>query len=205
MASFDPNAWRDRASSRLERELARGTKKDNASKRYASDVLAIDALEKLIAWLKRRGIKVTFEPESKGGLWFRNKRTIRINVRSRPREQYHILLHECGHIIVDLSTAAHTEGKYACGYEQVSDLKDPKQRKINVTFKHRIDVIAEEIDAWHAGKKLANRLDLVLDQDAYDSSRARALKTYVKWSLRRDADEPDDDNDDEEPTVIKEP
>lgn len=198
MASFNPDLWRDRAGSRLERELALGVSEAKANQKFYDDLYAIECIDRLVAWLKRRRIEVDVVAEPKGGIWLRSKKTIRLNRRLRPREQFHTLLHEAGHVLVDLSTANHTDGKYACGYEKVTDLKDPAQRRYNTTFRHRIDVLAEEIDAWHAGKKLAKRLGLHIDTEAYDDSRARALKTYVKWSLQRTADKPDDDDDEEE-------
>lgn len=191
MASYDADIWRARVSFRLEQELALDKKDSKAIQRYGEDIVAIEAMDRLESWLNRRGIRITFAPDRGGGLWHRDKKMIRVNSRSRPREQYHIMLHECGHVIVDLSSASHSEGKYAAGYEAVIDLKDKSQRKHNTTFKHRVDVLAEEIDAWHAGKKLAKRLGLYLDLDAYDKSRVSKLKSYVKWSLQRQPDDPD--------------
>lgn len=132
-------------------------------------------------------------PYKYGGKWVPGDNVIRLNSRARPREQLHILLHECGHMLVERSPASTRENKYYWGYERVSSENDASQKKLSTTFKHRIDVLSEEIDAWHAGKLLARRLHLDLDQEAFDKTRTHRLKSYVTWSLERRPDDPDDE------------
>ena len=54
------------------------------------------------------------------------------------------------------------------------------------TDAHRIDILDEELDAWHRGWELALKLKVLSlnDKASFDKTRIRYVKTYVKWAAR---------------------
>lgn len=154
---------------------------------------AIDGLGSLIAWLTKRRIKVEFVSYGFGGVWLAHEKKITINRNTHAVKQLHLLLHECGHVLVESSNEAKHD-KYTWGYSKITDLTDETQKRLNASFVHRLDVLSEEIDAWHNGRKLAKKLSLPLDDEAYNKTRMNALRSYIKWSLGKKPDKPDADD-----------
>jgi hypothetical protein len=77
---------------------------------------------------------------------------VRIDQRLAPRSQLYMALHECGHVLI---------GEHR---------KTPRP----------IDQLAEEIEAWNRGRKLARRLRIPVDAHAWRSLRNRCLVSYAR-------------------------
>lgn len=138
------------------------------------DISAIDGIEKVISWLSTRETSVEFVKRS-GGYYDENKNTVFISSHLPPRHQLHILLHECGHLLISVSG----RWKYPEGYKKIDDDRDGR----NVI--HKIDVIAEEFDAWHQGFLLAERLDILLHKEEFLKIKAKCLMTYIRWASKK--------------------
>lgn len=138
------------------------------------DVQSIDGIEIVIDWLDDRGTRVEFVKKS-GGYYDQNKDVIFISSHLPPRHQLHVLLHECGHLLI----SSCGRWKYPEGYKKIDDDRDGR----NVI--HKIDVIAEEFDAWHQGFMLAGQLNITLHLDEFNKMKAKCLMTYIRWASRK--------------------
>jgi len=84
------------------------------------------------------------------------------------------LLHECGHALIRRDwTKFKTE---FCAHAE----HDGDKRKETNSFK--ISTLEEEFEAWKRGWKLAKRLNLQLDKDAYTKHKDKYIMTYIKWA-----------------------
>lgn len=140
----------------------------------AMDYAAVDGIEKISEWLDKRGFALEFAKRA-GAYFDVSKKIVTVSSHQQVQKQLHLLLHECGHIIISGSGI----NKYPNGYRKIDEARDGRDEL------HKMDVIAEEFDAWHKGKCLASRLGVVFDHDEYDRTRATCIKTYMKWALRK--------------------
>lgn len=138
------------------------------------DVLAIQDIEKLVAWCAERCITVTFA-KKEDGLYEPETKEITISCRAHPTKQAIYLMHECGHHLIGMKE--HHE-RFGMGYPKVHD---PNVVKTNL---HRIACLEEEFEAWHRGWKLGRRLALNVKREDFDVVRIDCLKSYMKWAAR---------------------
>lgn len=170
MPQFDIELWKERATRRFQKACARGRKTNS----YMRDLSSIEKLAAVIAWCEQRGIVVTFS-KSPNGEYLHEERSITINGRLSPETQLFILLHECGHALVG---ERQRKQRYGNGYSAEAD---PYAKR---TILYRVDVIDEELEAWHRGLKLAKRLGITVNVDRYNRVRAGYVKTYLQWAAR---------------------
>lgn len=173
--TFDVDVWTERASASKERALSRSTSGASRAavyRKYFEDLRAITGIQRIIDWATRRHVTVVFGNET-----CQKCSTLYVDSRIPIRNQLHMLLHEAGHFLIDTS---HDPGDmYPNGYRH-------GKRSTNSNL-HFIDVVAEEIDAWRRGRRLASRIGIDLDRDAFDALRARSVKTYLMWASRSGA------------------
>ena len=173
MQKFDSGLWRNRAWARFRRALAAGKPKAELEPAWALDVLAICDLGTLVEWCEQRKIDVVFVKKV-GATYYQDTKQVKISSRLSPQRQLLFLLHECGHHLIGLKEH---NSRYAMGYPQT----DAETKK---TFHHRLTCLEEEMEAWHRGWNLAERLNLRISREDFDAVRLECLRTYVKWTLR---------------------
>ncbi len=174
MKRFDRNEWLARCLKRFNRRAA--VDKPSADRQYASDYHAVCGLESVIDWLKGKGISVDFL-KTDSGRYLPTIFRIEISASQDPQTQLYTLLHECGHLLVETSKTRYRD--FPNGYLRVE--QDVKGRDLL----YKVDVIAEEFEAWNRGLKLAERLNVVVDRPKFDHVKANALKSYFRWASRR--------------------
>lgn len=135
---------------------------------------SIAHLATVVEWCEGRGIEVSFSRRF-AGVYEPSSMSILVCGRLEPEQQLHVLLHECGHHLVGDRKPGERYGK---GWN--SD--DPNTKR---TLVHRIDIIDEELEAWHRGLKLAKRLGIKVNLERYNVTRARYVKTYLQWATDR--------------------
>ena len=143
---------------------------------YYRDLQMLTNISRIVDWAISRKCEVVFDSKrAQSGL--KEGNTIIINSRISVQKQFYYILHEAGHVLVEKPLVAYNE-RYTYGYVAESDPNESK------TTRHRVDVVAEEVEAWHRGKKLAIRLGIDIDRDEYERHRCDAILTYFKWVLR---------------------
>ena len=110
-----------------------------------------------------------------GGTYKHEEKVLEVSYRSYPESQLYTLLHEAGHHLVWSTAPKLYKEKYERGYQRVEESDRTPQ--------HKIDAIAEELEAWYRGWKLAKRLHLGLDKKRYTSCRDKNIRTYFRWAL----------------------
>jgi predicted membrane chloride channel (bestrophin family) len=163
VAVFKNKTWKQRAAARYKRAVKSGLSVAEATERQARDNRSIDHLATVIAWCAKRGLSVEFV-RSEVGMYDPNEKMIHISGRSSPENQLFLLLHECGHVLVEKNGSSH--------YQLTSEDR---------SFGDRVLQVAEEIEAWRRGLKLAHRLKIRLDEDAYERMQLSSLRSYFEW------------------------
>lgn len=174
MQSFDAQLWKDRAWERYARAVHRGAKKRSQEPRWARDVIAIGCIGKVVEWCSSKKITVLFARKY-GANYDPAEKKIVVSHRAGPDRQLAYLLHECGHHLIGTKVQ---HDRFAAGYPMVDD------PSVSRTLLHRVAVLEEELEAWHRGWKLAERLELPLSKSTYDTVRLECVKSYVGWTLR---------------------
>lgn len=177
MAEFDPRKWEDKAWSRYSRRVkglppSARTKETNI---LSDEIALINGLKELVAWCNLKRIAVEFTNKKCGGVYVGEKRVIYINSTQSTEKQLFILLHECGHLLIDNRTET-TELRFRHGYPA----EDPNVRR---KFIHRCTIVEEEFEAWHRGRKLATKLGIQIDDERFSAIKAHMLKSYLLWAV----------------------
>lgn len=137
-----------------------------------NDIYAVEGMERVVEWCSQNGINVAFVRRA-GGNYVPGTATVSCTLSAE--KQFFVLLHECGHHLVN---ERGPERRFRRGYAE----RDPRFLRTNV---HRVDVVHEELEAWHEGLELARRLGLTVDIDRFNKVRAKYVLSYLKWALRR--------------------
>ena len=112
-----------------------------------------------------KGIEDRFEP---------SENTIYINSRNHPETKYYTLLHEAGHLLIDKNWQAFDRDNPM--YSVSTDSRGSKSKA------YRVSLVAEEIEAWKRGRRLAKRMGHQIDEKKYDKHTADNVMTYIEWA-----------------------
>jgi len=177
MAELDPQLREDKAWSKF----ARVTKKLSPERRgihaqkLSREISTINGLKALVEWCASKKIEVLFTNRKCGGGYVGEHKVIYINSKQSLEKQLFVLLHECGHLLIDNNTD-NAEFRFKYGYPT----SDPNIKR---KFVHRCTVIEEEFEAWHRGRKLVAKLGIEIDDEKFSITKAHMLKSYMKWAL----------------------
>ena len=159
---FDAAVWNARVWRRFSRTLTSGrrrpTKEEHA---WFFDVLAVSDIARLEDWIKKRGVKLEFTSREPNGKYDHEKKLIVVSSNLRPTRQAVVIVHECGHHLVDTA-----RGKALC---------EPNN------FRERVEYIEDEFEAWKRGSNLAIRLELKMSETDFQEYKLECVKTYMKW------------------------
>jgi len=132
-------------------------------------------IEELIEWTNKKGYSIDFDYCVQDELRPGDK-MITINTRQGREKQLYALLHECGHLIL-----GNNEELYAKKYPSSNKMAYCNSNKrLERSDKYKVDILAEEIDAWRKGKDLAKRLGIYIDEDNYYSVTSKCVYSYVR-------------------------
>ncbi len=116
-----------------------------------------------------KGIEDRFEP---------SENTIYINSRNHPETKYYTLLHEAGHLLIDKNWQAFDRDNPM--YSVSTDNRVSKSKA------YRVSLVAEEIEAWKRGRRLAKRMGHQINEKKYDKHIADNVMTYIEWAASGD-------------------
>ena len=121
-------------------------------------------MQRVLEWCADRGISVEVGPTR--DCYDLATRTIYIRSGQSRFATLAGLLHECGHALLDSTRA----GRWPDGYVS------PRPRGL----KYSVEVLLEEVEAWHRGERLAKRLGVKLDTRRYRRIRNACLAGYAR-------------------------
>ena len=121
---------------------------------------------------KKYNVKVSLSYDTQD-FWFPKLKLIMINKNNQWRERYFSLLHESGHVILDMGSMT---TKYM---KMQSDIKENIKSK-----KDLINELNEEILAWNLGKNLSFEMFHEIDTSKYNEIKTGCIMSYIKSGLK---------------------
>ena len=133
-----------------------------------------EGIDKLVEWSTKKGFSIDFDYCCHDE--FRStEKAISINTRQSRENQLYALLHECGHLILHSNEKLYAK-KYPSSMKMAYYNSNKRLQK---SSKYKVDVLAEEIDAWRKGKDLAKRLDIFIEEENYYTTMSKCVYTYI--------------------------
>jgi hypothetical protein len=145
---------------------------------HARDYAAIDGIQRVVDWATSRDITIDFI-RTQVGRFHSQSRRVEVSCHLPPENQLHIILHELGHFITEDQGHNYIVDNFPNGYRKIDD-DTPGRGQL-----HKVDVIAEEFEAWTNARRLAESLSIYIDRLSFDKNRAKYLTSYFKWAMKR--------------------
>lgn len=126
----------------------------------------------VVKWLMAKNYSVSFLTDTEDRVDFVEKR-IYINSRNHPETKYYTLLHECGHVLIS------KDSQFQKDMPMYADSPDGRKAR---SVAYRVSTVAEEIEAWKRGRRLAQRLSHYINDSKYDTSISNGVMSYILWA-----------------------
>ncbi len=133
----------------------------------------IDSFRLVESWLLEKEYDVLLETDGPDGVYF-NCKQVALNSRNHIEKRLYILLHECGHILIDNNSSDRMFSLSQQTEAIMGGRKHSRQR--------RVAKLTEEIEAWKRGESLARRLGIEINEEKFDRIRADAIMSYIEWA-----------------------
>lgn len=117
-------------------------------------------------WLNKRGWQLYFSHRCVDAADF-DVKTVFCRRKKSVRNALFTILHECGHVLNGVKVI-----------EQIVYA----DKHYKGTKAWRIGVVTQEMKAWDAGERLANRLGISVDPREYAQYKAKFLMSYFSWA-----------------------
>lgn len=121
-------------------------------------------------WVASKGYKVSCQTDTEDRLEFEEK-TIHINSRQHAENRFYTLLHEAGHLLI--SQTANQFQKDHPMYAMSCDFRRYRSKA------YQVSLVAEEIEAWKRGRRLAQRLGLEVNDYKLDKIMTDCVMSYI--------------------------
>ena len=151
-----------------------------ATKKKLKETLFKAGIARLIDWLWVKRWDIEFDHSCKDEM-DPNSKCVTISARQGIEKQLYSLLHECGHILIQSNEVRYNK-KFPATAKRNCFVS---HRQLEKSKKYKVDVIAEEIEAWDRGKSLANRLGIYIDEDKFNEVKVACIFTYVEWATEK--------------------
>lgn len=136
-------------------------------------------INKIKKWAEKNKIKLVATTKEGDGSWCPKTKTVSYNSRLSLENRVFVILHECGHFLVERGLNGENT-RYSAQNKAMVD----KRSKFSQAY--RVEVLREEFDAWERGERLAKRLELDIDYKNYKKFLTKCVVTYCDWIARRD-------------------
>ena len=110
-------------------------------------------------WICNKNYKVVYHTDADDRLCFEAK-TIYIDSRQHAENRFYTLLHECGHLLI-----SQTASQFAKDYPLYAFACDNRRSKSKA---YQVSLVAEEIEAWKRGRRLAKRFGLEVNDEKFN-------------------------------------
>lgn len=136
----------------------------------SSKSIWIDQIELIKDWVSSKKYKVVCYTDADDRLDFETK-TIYVDSRQHAESRFYTLLHECGHLLIS-QTASQFEADHPM-YAFSCDNRSSKSKA------YQVSLVAEEIEAWKRGRRLAKRLNLKVNDTKFDRIMTDCVLSYI--------------------------
>lgn len=110
--------------------------------------------------------------------WYPAIKKIIVNKDLQWRERLLALMHESGHVQIDLESYSIKNMKCTGNFSDYCDSTNIKSRK------QFVNLINEELMAWNLGKNLAVNLNISFDNHRLEELTTKCLMSYIKSGLK---------------------
>ena len=133
--------------------------------------------DELEIWLLDKGYILEVAPDVDDCVYLHDK-VVCIRSRNHRETRYYSLLHECGHILVAQNSKQWKKDMPM--YAQDPKVgRDGRRERGNI---YKVSTIAEEIEAWKRGRRLAKKMGHGINNKKYNKLMADSVFTYVEWA-----------------------
>jgi len=152
-------------------------KTPKAKKRSRIDPFWMDQCEAVRDWLDEKDIMLMFTKELDNE-FSPDGKYINIRPIKNKEEMFYTLLHECGHVLVE------TNNKGFKDNYKTKDFNDWDKMVRTRDSALKVSVLADEMEAWNRGRKLAKRLNLAYDEKEFKKLMGQCVWAYASFMSR---------------------
>lgn len=152
-------------------------KTTKAKKRSRIDPFWMDQCEAVRDWLDDKDIMLMFSKELDNE-FSPDGKYINIRPIKNKEEMFYTLLHECGHVLVE------TNNKGFKDNYKTKDFNDWDKMVRTRDSALKVSVLADEMEAWNRGRKLAKRLNLAYDEKEFKKLMGQCVWAYASFMSR---------------------
>lgn len=127
----------------------------------------------IVNWVESKNYKVLFKTDEEDRVCFESK-TVFINSRNHPETKYYTLLHEAGHLLISQSWKSFDRDMPM--YAISADGRCERGKA------YIVSLLAEEIEAWKRGRRLANKLNHHINNKKFDHHLTDGVMSYIIWA-----------------------
>lgn len=121
-------------------------------------------------WAKTKGYRVWYYTDADDQVDF-EKKIIHIDTRQHAESRFYTLLHECGHMLI-----SQTARQFAIDHPMYAFSSDIRSCKSKA---YQVSLVAEEIEAWKRGRRLAKRFGLTVDDEKFNRIMTDCVISYI--------------------------
>ena len=152
-------------------------KTPKTKKRSRIDPFWMDQCETVRDWLDEKDIMLMFSKELDNE-FSPDGKYINIRPIKNKEEMFYTLLHECGHVLVE------TNNKGFKDNYKTKDFNDWDKMVRTRDSALKVSVLADEMEAWNRGRKLAKRLNLAYDEKEFKKLMGQCVWAYASFMSR---------------------
>jgi len=133
---------------------------------------------RLVELANQWGYDVELESGADDRVEMGDARTVWIDSTRHPETRCYTLLHELGHILVRRRWTEFSEPHPT--YLHHPDAEPAARHRSTPAF--RVGLVAEELEAWRRGRRLARRMGMRVDDTKWEREQSSALLGYISWA-----------------------
>lgn len=129
-----------------------------------------DQFQVIKLWALSKGYSVRCYTDADDRLDFETK-VIHIDSRQHAESRFYTLLHECGHLLI-----SQTARQFATDHPLYAFSSDTRKCKSKA---YQVSLVAEEIEAWKRGRRLAKRFGLKVIDKKFNRIMTDCVISYI--------------------------
>jgi hypothetical protein len=121
-------------------------------------------------WIETKGYRIWCYTDAVDQVDF-EKKIVHIDSRQHAESRFYTLLHECGHILI-----SQTARQFAIDHPMYAFSSDIRSCKSKA---YQVSLVAEEIEAWKRGRRLAKRFGLGVNDEKFNRIMTDCVISYI--------------------------
>ena len=133
------------------------------------------SIQRVADWLTKYHCDVVIEHGEESRFEFEGT-TIYINAQEKVENQLFTLLHEAGHLLIFKGNKQFAKDypMYAHADSVCNDGRVVRGKA------YQVSLVAEEIEAWRRGRRLAQRIGVRVNDDKYNKAMSDCVMSYIR-------------------------